>query len=72
VTRRDATKVETHQSHDASNRPLDVDSLISVDADKTRLTSDDGEGDEGRVVGHDALELLKSFGDEPVELPRED
>lgn len=63
---------KTHQSHDASNRPLDVDSLISVDADETRLASDDGEGDEGRVVGHDGLQLLESFGDEPVELPRED
>lgn len=36
-------RLRTHESHDASDRSLDMDSLIPVDADEARLTSKDRE-----------------------------
>lgn len=63
---------QTHESHDRTNRPLDVDAVISVNRDEAGLAPERRKVDKGPVVVHDLLDVLEAVGEHPVELARQD
>lgn len=62
----------TYESHDRTNRPLDVDAVISVNRNEAGLAPDRRKVDKGPVVVHDLLDVLEAVGEHPVELARQD
>ena len=58
--------VNTHQTHNEADGPLDVDTVVTVDSNQAGLATDWGELDEGRVVRHDAPQLFSPICDHPV------
>lgn len=70
--KKEGRRGRTHQSHNRSNSPLDVDAVVTVNRDQTRLTPDGREVDESSVVVHDLLEVFEAIREHPVELARED
>ena len=64
------TVMNTNQTHNEADGPLDIDTVVAVDCDQAGLATDRRELDESRIVRHDAPQLFSPICDHPVELAR--
>ena len=58
----------TYQGHDAADRPLDVDSMVTEDCDKTSMRTNRRNLNIRSIVAHDPFDLLEPLGKKPIKL----
>jgi hypothetical protein len=58
----------SHQLHDRTDGPRDVDAVVTIDGDDTGGTAQGREPDKGGIIVHDRYNVVCTVRDEPIQL----